>query len=147
MKRIFPLLILFSTVLSQSALWGAGGENASAVRHALSDVNLSGLSKEILAREKPAVPPGEVEERGIGRDPFLLPGRKEVKGSSEGIGEWRLTAIIHGDGRGLAIINGTILREGDWIEGVLVKEIRSDRVYLLKGGQMVELRVNQFGVE
>jgi hypothetical protein len=105
------------------------------------------LSKGVPAREKAALPTEEVEKRGVERDPFLLPGRKEVKGTSSRHGEWRLTAIIHGDGRALAIINGTILREGDWIERVLVKEIRSDRVYLLEGGQTVELRVNPFGVE
>jgi hypothetical protein len=79
-----------------------------------------------------------------GRDPFALP--VEEKGGGSGIifgRDLRLSAIINGPGRGVAIINNRILREGDTIEGVQVVKILNDRVMLNDESGYRELRINR----
>jgi hypothetical protein len=79
-----------------------------------------------------------------GRDPFALPMEENSNGLNVVFGrDLRLSAIINGPGRGVAIINNRILREGDTIEGVQVVEILSDRVMLNDESGHRELRINR----
>lgn len=79
-----------------------------------------------------------------GRDPFALPVEENANGLNVIFGrDLRLSAIINGPGRGVAIINNRILREGDTIEGVQVVEILSDRVMLNDESGYRELRINR----
>jgi hypothetical protein len=87
----------------------------------------------------------ERQERALqwGRDPFALPSPSAGAGISTD-GEFHLSAIIYRAGRGVAIINNKILRQGDMIEGKRIAEIWEDRVVLKSAAGEKELRVNKF---
>ena len=61
------------------------------------------------------------------------------------MGDWELTAIILKSHEGLAIVNGSILREGDVVEGARVRRILRDRVILVQEGKRIEVKISPFG--
>ncbi|HLG22761.1 MAG TPA: hypothetical protein VI382_08085 [Candidatus Manganitrophaceae bacterium] len=79
-----------------------------------------------------------------GRDPFSLPPPSGGEPSIEGREPLSLSAIIYREGKGAAIINDQIVREGDRIEGLEVEQVFSDRVFLREGSRVKELKVRQF---
>ncbi|MBI3812393.1 MAG: hypothetical protein HY283_09360 [Nitrospirae bacterium] len=87
----------------------------------------------------------ERQEKALqwGRDPFALPGQPSGAGVAAD-GEFHLSAIIYRAGRGVAIINNKILRQGDMVEGRRITEILPDRVVLQGATGEKELRVNKF---
>jgi hypothetical protein len=87
----------------------------------------------------------ERQEKALqwGRDPFALPSQSAGTGIAAD-GEFHLSAIIYRAGRGVAIINNKILRQGDMIEGKRISEILEDRVVLQGAAGEKELRVNKF---
>jgi hypothetical protein len=103
---------------------------ATAQDQSLSDLNLKSLQKKEEALQ-------------WGRDPFVLPDRETGSGGA-GEGEFRLSAIIYREGKGVAIINNRIVRTGDVLEGMEVAEIRQDRVILKSASGDRELRVDRF---
>lgn len=120
---IFYILLLTSYI-PLPPLW--------AEEQALSDLNLEWLKKKEQALQ-------------WGRDPFVLPTKGERGEGEQGAGsEFRLSAIIYRNGRGVAIINNRIVRVGDVIEEMKVAEIRQDRVILRSASGNKELRVNRF---
>jgi hypothetical protein len=87
----------------------------------------------------------ERQEKALqwGRDPFALPSQSAGTGIATD-GEFHLSAIIYRTGRGVAIINNKILRQGDMIEGRRIAQILEDRVVLQGAAGEKELRVNKF---
>ncbi len=71
-------------------------------------------------------------ERRVDINPFLTKEEEERFGSlyyDKELG-LRLSAIFYSPGRSRAVINGYILKEGDFIDNKKVKEIKPDRVVL-----------------
>lgn len=90
-----------------------------------------------------------------GRDPFYRNRPKANTGIRGGAVEepedtanakFFLSAIIFQEGVGMAIINGRIVGLGDRLgQGMVVSRILSNKVFLQKGKQRVELQVKPFG--
>jgi hypothetical protein len=106
---------------------------------ALSDQNLGWLERQ-----------GQSDHWG--RDPFAAPRRPAPSESSrvdlpqfapDAI-DLHLSAIIYGEGRGLAIINNSILRKGDRVGDKEIVDILRDRVVLRDAAGEQELRVDAF---
>jgi MSHA biogenesis protein MshK len=56
-------------------------------------------------------------------------------------GGWSLQSILSSDQRRIAIINGTAVREGDWIDNARVVRIHPSKVLLQSGGRRLTLRL------
>ena len=122
------------------------GSPLATVGAALSDITLPGLE----TQKHPMKP--------WGRDPFATAPAKSkgLSGGGSGSGEGgamgdphaslNLSAIIKGEGEGVAIINGEILRKGDQIGDQKVREIRGDRVIIQDRFGTVELKINTLSV-
>jgi hypothetical protein len=124
------------------------GSPLATVGAALSDINLPGLET-----QKHTMKPW-------GRDPFATAPAKSkgLSGGASGPGEGgetgdphsslNLSAIIkgEGEGEGVAIINGEIVRKGDQLGDKKVREIRGDRVIIQDRFGTVELKINTLTV-
>ena len=53
----------------------------------------------------------------------------------------RLEAVLHSQGRTVAIIDGKLLRVGDWLGDARIAAISSDAVQLTREGRTVTLRL------
>lgn len=122
---------LLLTIAAQAAKTPVGMEPIPGGVPSLSDVNFGALDA------KPATP-----EKAWGRDPFLPPPKS---GGDEGPLE--LTAVILGNGRGVAIINKRIYRVGDLVSGRVIERILQDRVILSDANGTIELRVQSLSDE
>ncbi|HEX9758702.1 MAG TPA: hypothetical protein VGB26_13045 [Nitrospiria bacterium] len=146
MKKTVIFFLFFLALGFQSGFCEGDGRVSPRLDQGLSDINVEGLIQEEAKLIFP--PPLKEKDSEVGKkDPFWLPGRKNPEELAPRFGEWQLTAIILKNNRGLAIINGTILREGDSIEGVRVQKILKDRVFLSQGGAKVEVKISPFGEE
>jgi len=132
---------------TQSGLCDTDGRVPTRVNQSLSDINVEGLIQNGTKLSFPSPMLAEKDPIVGEKDPFWLPGRKNAEEPSRRFGDWKLTAIILKNNRGLAIINGTILREGDSIGGVFVQKILRDRVYLSQEGEKIEVKISPFGEE
>ena len=147
MRKAVLFFLFFWVLGTQSGLCETDGRVSPRINESLSEINVEGL---IQKEPKLSFPSSILEETDpiVGeKDPFWLPGRKNADEPSRRFGDWQLTAIILKNNRGVAIINGTILREGDLIGGVLVQKILRDRVYLSREGKKVEVKISPFGEE
>lgn len=52
-----------------------------------------------------------------------------------------LTAVLVAPERRVAVINGSIRREGDWIEGAQITRIEAQAVHLRRGGEDIVVRL------
>lgn len=138
----FGMIFIFSAPLfADNEAADIGGSEV------LSDLNISDLREESPRPDRFSRNSSSNKSQWDGRDPFFIPGTNKGGSAPPEKGEFQLTAIIYGEGEGVAIINGTILREGDSIRGLRVKKIQKDRVLLVGGVQTVELKVRRFVVE
>lgn len=135
MNRAVFILIVGGIVplLAPEAPTAQAGREASA----MSDVNVEWLDR-IQKSER------------WGRDPFNHPKPAAIPTEASGGPSARsgleltLSAIIYGEGRGLAIINNQILRVGDRVGNKEVVEIKPDRVILRDEAGDEDLRVKSF---
>lgn len=72
------------------------------------------------------------------RDPFIS--SQEEVGGQLGFGELQLEGVIvDPKGNSYAIVNNEIIREGDLLQGFLLKKIESTKVLFEKGGEDFEV--------
>jgi MSHA biogenesis protein MshK len=53
----------------------------------------------------------------------------------------RLEAVLHSEGRAVAIIDGKLLRVGDWLGDARIAAIGADAVHLTRAGRKLTLRL------
>lgn len=75
------------------------------------------------------------------RDPFLPPGQGGESGSVGGV---RLEGILL-DPRGgsLAIVNGQMVREGETVNGLVLKRLGENRAFFEREGEELEVVLNE----
>lgn len=80
-----------------------------------------------------------------GKDPFMKAGDRG-RPVAEDLGPKNLVVegIISNGNRAMAIINNGFYRKGDIIDGFVIKDIRTDRVILQRGGKDYTLRMEGF---
>lgn len=117
--------VILVAVWAQAAKKPAAADLTSTGGPSLSDINLRAL--ESLPTPAP---------KAWGRDPFL-----PVPKAATGEGPLEMSAVILGNGRGVAIINKRIYRVGDVVSGRVIERILQDRVILSDGNGVLELRV------
>ncbi|MBI4394775.1 MAG: hypothetical protein HY583_01115 [Candidatus Omnitrophica bacterium] len=77
------------------------------------------------------------------RDPFVSVG-EGYTGGGFGIGELRLEGVIvDAQGDSYALVNGEIVREGESLEGFLLKKVEKNRAIFDKDGEVVEVVLSQ----
>lgn len=77
--------------------------------------------------------------QGVGKEALIpLPGQNSQP-QERPSGELILTGIIHGEGVPMAVINGSVYMEGDFVKKSRIIKISEDSVILEKGGRIVEL--------
>lgn len=92
----------------------------------LSDINLEWLKS-------------RAEKERFGRNPFAFLSAKKKEAVT-----LTVSAILYQDGRGSAIINNQILKEGDEIAGRRLVKVLPDRVQLEGADGITELKVERF---
>lgn len=132
---------VIAAAVAAAPLWAAAeadidraGEQTVASAAALSDLNLGWLERQSLSDQ-------------WGRDPFAAPRRPSpnaLGAAPSTVPDLHLSAIIYGEGRGLAIINNKILRKGDQVGDREIVDILRDRVVLRDAAGEQELRVDAF---
>jgi hypothetical protein len=75
------------------------------------------------------------------RDPTMPPYYKGSSAVSHGDNSFNVSSIIYGNGRKVAIINGSIIREGELLKGATVLAITSNTVTLKKGKKTMALHL------
>lgn len=83
-----------------------------------------------------------------GRDPLARSGAAAEGGVEGGEGpppppRWRVTAIVRGEGRRTAVIDGRAYSEGERIDGGRVEEIRADEVVIRWRGRLVRVPLRE----
>ena len=74
------------------------------------------------------------------RDPFVSPAQALTTGTQVSAGELRLEGVIvDPTGSSYAIVNGQIVREGDTLEGFLIKKVEANQVVFEKAGEIFEV--------
>ena len=77
------------------------------------------------------------------RDPFVSAG-EAYTGGGFGIGELRLEGVIvDAQGDSYALVNGEIVREGESLEGFLLKKVETNRAIFDKDGEVLEVVLSQ----
>ena len=66
------------------------------------------------------------------QDPTRPPGRAQVAAPPAAL---RVEAILIASERRVVIVNGQLLRTGDWVEGAQIAEIQADRVTFRRNGR------------
>lgn len=132
------LIILAVSAAAPAPARGADGpvdKTASVQAVALSDLNVGWLERQ-----------GRTDRWG--RDPFAAPPQRNAAAAppaaAPNTGDLHVSAIIHGQGRGLVIINNQILRKGDRIGDREIVDIQRDRVVLRDAAGEQDLRVEAF---
>ena len=78
------------------------------------------------------------------RDPFVSPAQVLTTGTQVSAGELRLEGVIVDPvGSSYAIVNGQIVREGDTLEGFLIKKVQANQVVFEKAGEIFEVALRQ----
>ena len=78
------------------------------------------------------------------RDPFVSPTQVLTTGTQVSAGELRLEGVIVDPvGSSYAIVNGQIVREGDTLEGFLIKKVQANQVVFEKAGEIFEVALRQ----
>lgn len=83
-----------------------------------------------------------------GRDPLSRPGA-DGEGETGVVREepspppWRVTAIVRGEDRRTAVIDGRAYTEGDGIDGGRIEEIRAREVLIRWRGRLVRVRLRE----
>lgn len=105
------------------------------------------LLRERLGRDDPFAPlhPVVAQASELTDDMLQLPLLPPM--TVENPPEHRLTAIAMRDGQGIAIVNGEIVREGDFVDRFVVDSISSKEVILLSGmGEKILLTIRQAAI-
>ena len=75
------------------------------------------------------------------RDPFLPPGAGGESGSS---GEVRLEGIVFDPkGGSMPIVNGQMVREGEMVNGLILKRLAENRAFFEREGEELEVVLNE----
>jgi hypothetical protein len=92
----------------------------------------------------PKVKEKQVERASLpwGRDPFFPGQGREVTPQGEKP-SLRCKGISYVEGEAVALIDYTVVREGEYIEGYVVERIAEDRVVVRKGDRTYVLRVGE----
>jgi hypothetical protein len=129
--RFALLLGLISCLILLETTFSSGASKPESALKSLIDLNLQTSPRSAVPR--------------WGRDPFIL--NKIGAKKEQGEDKISLSAIIFREGKGVAIINDQIVRQGDQIGGEVVSDILADRVILRGGGRVIELRVDPFMIK
>lgn len=79
--------------------------------------------------------------QGTLSDPTAPPARPSRSGSGHAVAHWQLQSTLVGADRRVAVINDTVLREGDPIDGARLVAIEYSTVLLEVGGRTLRLRL------